>query len=120
LRIQKLFYTYLEHMWFIIKCILLSIFIIIAIHYFIQYLKEILTIKKFKHESSEIEKYKKILREIHENKENTPPPSPTTDATFFTENTKSDLINDLDRFLTEEQTDVLTQMNTQNNINITI
>jgi hypothetical protein len=113
-------------MWFIIKCILLSIFIIIAIHYFIQYLKEILTIKKIKHESSEIEKYKKILREIHENKENTPPLSPTptptatADATFFTENTKTDLINDLDRFLTEEQTDVLTQMNTQNNINITI
>ena len=117
-------------MWFIMKYILLSILIIIAVHYLIQYLREILTIKKIKHESSEIEKYKKILREIHENKENTPPPSPTTtptptptptaDATFFTENTKTDLINDLDRFLTEEQTDVLTQMNTQNNINITI
>jgi len=112
------------------KYILLSILIIIAVHYFIQYLREILTIKKIKHESSEIEKYKKILREIHENKENTPPPqresssaaaAATATATiFFTENTKSDLINDLDRFLEEEQTDVLTQMNTQNNINITI
>jgi hypothetical protein len=113
------------------KYILLSILIIIAVHYLIQYLREILTIKKIKHESSEIEKYKKILREIHENKENTPPPqresssaaaaAATAAATiFFTENTKSDLINDLDRFFEEEQTDVLTQMNTQNNINITI
>lgn len=113
-------------MWFIMKYILLSILIIIAVHYFIQYLREILTIKKIKHESSEIEKYKKILREIHENKENTPPPQRESSSSaaaatiFFTENTKSDLINDLDRFLEEEQTDVLTQMNTQNNINITI
>lgn len=161
-------------MWFIIKYILLSISAIVIIHYLMQYLKDTFAIKKVKHLSSEIEKYKQIIHEIQPNIMNQyqsltylPPPTTipatfpsstqltivsnpdqsenpymTPPSAFFTENTKSELMNDLDSFLTSNVTtmpisseypyvrnnndtndttdplDALTKYNTQNNINI--
>ena len=112
-------------MWFIIKYILISILTIIILHYLIRYLKDTFTIKKIKHTSSEIEKYKQVLHEIQESAIHTPTslnPPPLTTTDFFSENTKSELMNDLDNFLStqsEERIDTLTKYNTQNNINIT-
>jgi hypothetical protein len=132
-------------MWFIIKYIILSISAIVLLHYLIQYLKNTYSIKKIKHASSEIEKYKQIIYEIQHS---IPPSGPSltlpsatsteltiisntpmtpTATHFFSETTKSELMNDLDSFLSaasteipteEQQNDALTKYNTQNNINI--
>lgn len=114
-----------------------------------QYLKNTYSIKKIKHASSEIEKYKQIIYEIQNPHPSTsltyPYPSstdltiisaaeamtpvhtPITPTHFFSETTKSELMNDLDSFLSavstdipteEQQIDALTKYNTQNNINI--
>ena len=124
-------------MWFVIKCIVISIVTIVAIHYGIQYLKDTFSVKKIKYASSEIEKYKRVLQEISAN----PPQAATrpllqiSDApfseggspdSFFTESAKSEIMDDLDKFLSEtaeeQYIDALTQTNTQynqkNNINI--
>ena len=111
-----------------------------------QYLKNTYSIKKIKHASSEIEKYKQIIYEIQHpiplpgpsltlpsatSTELTiisnAPMTPTPTTQFFSETTKSELMNDLDNFLSaastdipteEQQIDALTKFNTQNNINI--
>jgi len=125
-------------MLFVIKCIVISIITIVAIHYGIQYLKDTFTVKKIKYESSEIEKYKRVLQEI--SVATTSPvrgfseplqisefahdqgPSNDDSVPFFTESAKSEIMNDLDKFLTEtveeQYMDALTKSNTQNNINI--
>ena len=132
-------------MWFIIKYIILSISAIVLLHYLMQYLKNTYSIKKIKHASSEIEKYKQIIYEIqHPIQSLTLPSATSTELTiisnasipptpmtnhFFSETTKSELMNDLDSFLSEASTDIhtteeqqqiddLTKFNTQNNINI--
>lgn len=133
-------------MWFIIKYIILSISAIVLLHYLMQYLKNTYSIKKIKHASSEIEKYKQIIYEIqHPIPLSGPsltlpsatsteltiisnaPMTPTPTTQFFSETTKSELMNDLDNFLSaastdipteEQQIDALTKFNTQNNINI--
>jgi len=120
-------------MWFIIKYIIISICVIVVLHYLVQYLKDTFTIKKIKYTSSEIEKYKQIIYEIQEKTAHptnpTDPlsltylPTTTTHTDFFSDNTKSELMNDLDSFLIsstaeEQQIDALTKYNTQNNINI--
>ena len=122
-------------MWFVIKCIIISIVAIIAMHYGIQYLKDTFTIKRIKYTSSEIEKYKRVLQEISANGSSAInvntladlqlqiSDSPHKDS-FFTESTKSELMEDLDNFLSEtveeQYIDTLTQNNTQNNINISL
>ena len=126
-------------MLFVIKCILVSILTIVAIHYGIQYLKDTFTVKKIKYESSEIEKYKRVLQEISggstsvlrgfseplQISEFAHTGSPPLVDPFFTESAKSELMNDLDKFLTETvedqyavALDALTESNTKNNINI--
>jgi len=131
-------------MWFIIKYIILSISAIVLLHYLMQYLKNTYSIKKIKHASSEIEKYKQIIYEIQNPIPSLTLPSatsteltiisnasipPTTTNNFFSETTKSELMNDLDSFLSAASTDIptteeqqqiddLTKFNTQNNINI--
>jgi hypothetical protein len=132
-------------MWFIIKYIILSISAIVLLHYLLQYLKNTYSIKKIKHASSEIEKYKQIIYEIQNHIpsltlpsatsteltiiSNASIPPTTTTNNFFSETTKSELMNDLDSFLSAASTDIptteeqqqiddLTKYNTQNNINI--
>jgi hypothetical protein len=128
------------HMLFVIQCIIISIVIVVAIHYGMHYLKDTFSVTKIKYESAEIEKYKRVLQEISDPgggggggggaapdmlqiAERPHVPSITTDTPlFFSESAKTEIKNDLDKFLaetTEEQyIDALTQNNTQNNINI--
>jgi hypothetical protein len=98
------------------------------------YLKDTFSVTKIKYESAEIEKYKRVLQEISDPGGGATPdmlqiaerphvPPITTDTPlFFSESAKTEIKNDLDKFLaetTEEQyIDALTQNNTQNNINI--
>ena len=124
-------------MLFVIKCIVISIITIVAIHYGIQYLKDTFTVKKIKYESSEIEKYKRVLQEISAVSVASRPSIGVSEQLqisefahtsagpvdpFFTESAKSELMNDLDKFLTEtveeQYMDALTESNTKNNINI--
>ena len=51
-------------MLFVIQCIIISIVIVVAIHYGMHYLKDTFSVTKIKYESAEIEKYKRVLQEI--------------------------------------------------------
>jgi len=124
-------------MWFVIKCIIISIATVVAIHYGMQYLKDTFSVKKIKYASTEVEKYKRVIQEFSANAPvaatrpllqiSDAPVHPVVSAdSFFTESAKSEIMDDLDKFLsdtTEEQyIDALTQTNTEynqkNNINI--
>jgi hypothetical protein len=113
-------------------------------------LKDTFSVKKIKYASSEIEKYKRVLQEFSANTpqaaarpllqiSDAPFSVPAAAAaaaaeaaaggsadSFFTESAKSEIMDDLDKFLSEtaeeQYIDAITQTNTQynqkNNINI--